>query len=167
MEKYTYLALIGAVLVLLVSGCAWLKSHGKVRALPREEQEVTLQQLVVNWQDYSIYYAGLSIGTAAGVMFDPKSDRRSLVGDTWTKVEDRETLSRLINVVRFYLQFYPRLSRILGPDNEFYGYLFYASGHPVFKLVDERTLRAHDLVSPVYYGGRERMLERRDPDPKQ
>lgn len=152
MKKYAYLAVLAIVLLLLVFGCAWLKSYGKVRVLPREEQKATLQQLTVNWQDYSIYYTGLSIGTAAGIMFDPKSDDKSLVGDTWIKVEDQETLSQLISVVKSYLQFHPRLSRILGPENRFYGYLFYALDHPVFKVVDQDMLYAHELESPVYYG---------------
>lgn len=152
MKKYAYLALIMAVLLPLLTECAWLKSYGKVRALPGEEQEAALQQLIMNWQDYSIYYTGLSIDSAAGIMFDQKSDGKSLVGDTWIKIEDQETLSRLISVVKSYTYFYPRLSSIEGLDNRFYGYLFYAAGQPVFKVVDKDTLYAYDLASPVYYG---------------
>jgi hypothetical protein len=156
MKKYIYLALLAAVLLSVLSGCAWFKSYGKVRMVPREEQKTTLQQLTVTWQDYTIYYTGLSIGTAAGIMFDPKNDDKTLVSDTWIKVEDQETLSRLINVVTSYVQLYPRLNRILGPNNQFYGYLF-ASGFPVFKVVDVNTMYAYDIESPVYYGGSERI----------
>jgi len=152
MRNYAYPALVAVVLVLFLSGCVWLKSYGQARVLPREDGKATLQQLELNWQDYSIYYTGLSIGAAAGIMFDLKSDGKSLVGDRWIKVEDQETLSRLISVVRSYTQFHPRLSRILGPDNQFYGYLFHALGQPVFKVVDEDTLYAYELKSPVYFG---------------
>ncbi|MFW6114685.1 MAG: hypothetical protein ACOC6E_00145 [Thermodesulfobacteriota bacterium] len=152
MKKHGYLALAAAVLLLLLTECALLERYGKVRILPRGEYQATLQELGRNWQDYHIYYTGLSVGTAAGIIFDPKNDDKSLVGDKWIKVEDQETLSRLISRVKSYLQFYPRLSRILGPDEQFYGYLLYAWGHPVFKVVDKDTLYAYGLKSPAYYG---------------
>lgn len=155
MKKHAYRVLVTALGLLLLSGCAGLGSYGKVRWLPREEQNTTLQQLIVNWEDYRISYTGLSVGTAAGVMFDPRSDDKSLVGDRWTKVKDQQTLSKLIRQVESYVDFYPKLSRILGPDNQFYGYLFYASpDHPVFKVVDKDTLYTYDLESPVYWNGR-------------
>jgi len=152
MKKYIYPAFIGLVSLFLMSGCAWLKSHGKVRVLPRHEEKVTIQKLKENWQDYTIYYAGLSVGTAAGIMFDPKNDEKTLVGDYWIKVGDQETLLELIDVIESYTHFYPRLHRILGPDDQFYGYLFFAWGHPAIKVVDDRTLYLYDLESPVYIG---------------
>ena len=118
--------------------------------LSRQEEKVTLEQLAVNWQDYAISYAGLKAGTAAAVMFDPKSDDRTLVGDNWIRVEDRETLFELIRVVESYIQCNPRLYRILGLDNQLYGYIFYAWRHPVLKVVDDKTLYAYDMESPAY-----------------
>jgi len=134
-----------------MSGCSWLKNYGKVRVLSRHEQKVTIKGLKENWQDYTVYFAGLSVGTAAGVMFDARNDDKTLVGDRWTKVEDQETLLELIGVIESYTHFYPRLHRILGPDDQFYGYLFFAWCHPVIKVVDDRTLYVYDLESPVYY----------------
>jgi hypothetical protein len=150
MKKCAYISLIGAVVFFLVSGCAWLRGYGKVRVVPRQEEKLILEQLKANWQDYIISYAGLKIGTAAGVMFDQKGDDKTLIGDTWVKVEDKETLVDLIGVIESYIFFYPRLHRILGPDDQFYGYLFYAWDDPVFKVVDEKTLYVYDLRSPVY-----------------
>lgn len=150
MKKYTYITLIGIVLLVLVCGCAWLRDYGKVRVVSRQEEKLILEQLKLNWQDYTIYYAGLKVGTAAGVMFDPKDDEKTLAGDTWIKVEDKDTLIELIGVIESYIYFYPRLHKILGPDDQFFGYLFYAWDYPVFKVVDEKTLYAYDLQSPVY-----------------
>jgi hypothetical protein len=152
MKKYIYPAVIGIVLLSLMSGCSWLKSYGKIRVLSRHEEKVTIQELEKNWQDYTIYYAGSSVGTAAGIMFDPKNDNRVLVGDRWIKIEDKETLSALIGLIRDYIQFDPRLWRILGPDGEFYGYMFFACGHVVIKVVDDRTMYVYDLESPLYMG---------------
>ena len=165
MKTYTYLTLLGALSLLLIGGCAWHKGYGKVRVLPRQEEKATLQRLKVNWQDYTIYYAGLKVGTAAGVMFDPKGDDKTLRGDTWIKVEDKETLLELIGVIESYIHFYPRLHRILGPDDQLYGYLLYAWCHPVFKVIDEKTLYAYDLESPLYLFGRDPIRRRIDRDP--
>jgi len=51
----------------------------------------------------------LSVGTAAGIMFDPKNDGKVLIGDKWIKIEDKKTLSALIGWIRTYIQFDPRL----------------------------------------------------------
>ena len=150
MKKYTYITLVGILVLLLVSGCAWLRGYGKVRVVSTHEEKLILEQLKLNWQDYTIYYAGLKVGTAAGVMFDPKDDDKTLAGNTWIKVEDKDTLVQLIGVIESYIYFYPRLHKILGPDDQFFGYLFYAWDYPVFKVVDEKTLYAYDLKSPVY-----------------
>lgn len=150
MKKYIYPALIGLVSLCLMSGCSWLRSYGKIRVLSRHEEKLTIQGLKENWRDYTIYYVGSSVGIAAAIMFDPKNDDKTLLGDRWIKVEDQGTLLELIDVIKSYVQFYPRLHRILGPDDQFYGYLFFAWGHPVIKVVDDRTLYMYDLESPVY-----------------
>jgi len=38
----------------------------------------------------------------------------------------------------------------LGPDDQFYGYLFFARGHVVIKAVDEKMMYMYDLESPLY-----------------
>lgn len=159
MKKYIYPAVIGLVSLSLISGCSWLKSYGKIRVLCRYEEKITIQELEKNWQDYTIYYAGLSVGTAAGIMFDPKKDDKTLVGDKWIKIENQVTLSELIGWIRTYIQFDPRLWRILGPDGQFYGYLFFACGHVVIKVVDDRTMYMYDLESPLYIGDGPRLWE--------
>jgi len=73
-----------------------------------------------------------------------------LIGDKWIKAEDKETLLELIGWIRTYIQFDPRLWRILGPDDQCYGYLFFAWGHVVIKAVDDRTMFVYDLESPLY-----------------
>ena len=100
---------------------------------------------IVGCQDYTIYYAGLSVGTAAGIIFDPKNDDKTLTGDKWIKIEDQEILSALIGWIQTYIQFDPRLWRIVGPDDQFYGYLFFALGHVVIKSVDDTTMYVYNL----------------------
>lgn len=159
MKKYIHPAVIGLVLLFLMCGCSWLKSYGKLRVLSRHDEKITIQELEKNWQDYTIYYTGLSVDTAAGIMFDPKNDDKILTGDEWIKIEDKETLSELVGWIRTYIQFDPRLWRILGPDDQFYGYLFFAWGHVVIKVVDDRTMYMYDLESPLYIEDGTRLWE--------
>jgi len=154
---YTFIIVI--VLAFLIYGCAQLKGYGKIRVLPRHEEKVSLQELETNWQDYTIYYAGLSVDTAAAIMFDPKNDDKTLIGDNWIKIEDKETLSALIGWIKNYIQSDPRLWRIVGPDDQFYGYLFFAWGHVVIKSINDTTMYVYDVLSPLYIDDEPRFRE--------
>jgi hypothetical protein len=97
-------------------------------------------------------------------MFDPKKDSKTLLSDKWIKVEDQETVSDLISWIQHTTEFYPRLQRILGPDDQFYGYFYSGWDHVLIKVVDERTLWVYDLPIPpdLYYNGDDD--ERKGPD---
>jgi hypothetical protein len=154
MKRYTCPAVTVLSLIFLVSGCAWLRSYGKLRLQPRDEKKVTIQELKDNWHDYTIYYAGYyGIRQPSAVMFDPKKDDRALMGDMWTKVEDQETLSELISSIQCHKALYhPRLWKVLGPDDQLYGYLFSAwdSVPVVIRVVDDRTMWVHDVPLPPH-----------------
>jgi len=124
--------------------------------LPRSEEKISLQKLEKNWQDYTIYYAGLSVGTVAGIMFDPKNDGKVLTGDNWIKIENEETLSTLIEWIQTYIQFDPRLWRIMGSNDQFYGYLYCACSQVIIRSVDDTTMYVYDLESPLYIDGEPR-----------
>ena len=153
-NKYIYIALIGVMVIFLFSGCAsMLRDYGKLRPQPMRGEGVAIEELEENWEDYVIHYAGLSVGTPAGIMFDPKDADRTLTGDKWIKVEDKETLSELIGWMKSYTEYYPRIWRILGPNNESFGYLFYPShrthiDNVVIKVIDDKTMYVYDVESP-------------------
>lgn len=157
MKRYICPAATVLVSILFMSGCSSLKNYGKLRLQSRHEKKVTIEELKENWHDYNIYYAGyyggLSIKHPSAVMFDPKKDKKALVGDKWTKIEDRETLSKLISSIQSQkANYYPRLWRILGPDQQFYGYLFTALDRVavVIKVVDDKTMWVFNLPRPPY-----------------
>ena len=145
-EKYVNLAVIGFVLIFLMSGCA---NYGKFRLESGQAEKMTIQELQENWGDYSIYYADWrSVGWTGGIIFDPKKDDKTLVGDKWMKVEDKETLSQVVASIEAKNR-YPRLYQILGPNNEFYGYMYLGPRRDnvnVFaKVIDSNSLRVSDL----------------------
>ena len=153
-NRYLYMTIIGVMIMFLFSGCAsMLTGYGKLRPQPMRGEGVTIEELEENWEDYVIHYAGISVGTPAGIMFDPKDDDTTLTGDKWIKVEDKETLSELIGWMKTYTEFNPQVWRILGPHNEFFGYLFYPSyimyvERVVIKVIDDKTMYVYDVESP-------------------
>jgi hypothetical protein len=153
-NKYLYVILIGVMIVFLFSGCASIiPGYGKLWPQPMRGERVAIEQLVENWEDYVIHYAGLNVGNPAGIMFDPKDDDRTLTGEKWVKVEDKETLLELVGWMKSYTEYYPQIWRILGPNNEFFGYLFYPSyrmyaDNVVIKVIDDKTMYVYDVESP-------------------
>jgi hypothetical protein len=153
-NKYLYVILIGVMVVFLFSGCAsMLAGYGKLRPQPMRGERVTIEQLVDNWQDYVIHYAGLNVGNPAGIMFDPKDDDRTLTGDKWIKVEDKKTLLELVRWMKSYTELNPQVWRILGPNNKLFGYLYYPSyrmyaDSVVIKVINDKTMYVYDVESP-------------------
>jgi hypothetical protein len=153
-RKYMY-PIVGLLFLLfLISGCSWLKGYGKIR-LQSGPEKMTVEQLEDNWSEYHVYYAGhyggLSIKHPSAVMFDPKNDSSRLVTGKWTKVEDKDTLSKLISSIQSQkAMYYPRIWRILGPDDQLYGYLFTALDQVFVKVVDEKTMYVYNLPEPPY-----------------
>lgn len=153
-EKYANLTVMGFVLIFLMYGCA---NYGKLRLASGRAGKVTIQELQQNWDDYSIYYADWwTVGWPGGIIFDPKRDDKTLFGDKWMKVEDQETLSRVMSSIEAK-NHHPKLYLILGPNDEFYGYMYLGpslNNVTVFsRVIDSNSLWISDLeptISGVY-----------------
>jgi len=144
-KKYIVLLVTGALLMSASVGHTFF-NYGKLRMVWPWRTEISIGQLHQNWDHYDIYYAGHSTAFPAAVMFDPKGDERKLVSDAWIPVENRETLSRIIDRLWVDTQYtYPKLWRILGPDNQLYGYMYTAWDHAVMKTADAGVLWVRDL----------------------
>lgn len=136
------------VLVFLISmsfACSALNRYGKLR-LARPD-EMTIEELRKNWDRYEIYWAGHTLEFPAAIMFDPKDNGTKLISDAWEPVETQETLSKLVHNLWIDIQhyLYPKVQKILSPDNRLYGYMYTAWQHAVIKVVDEDTMWVKDL----------------------
>jgi len=124
MKKSFYITVF-FILILMISGCtSWQKNYGKLKIVPKGQNEVTIQALIDKWEDYNIYYAGRDDRFPLGVIFDPKNSATTLQGDRWKNVEDREVLLKILDRIERNTGYYPWLKEILGPDGRFYGYLY-------------------------------------------
>jgi len=155
--------LVLAALVLTLYGCA---SYGNVRSPMIYGNRITVQDLVKDWQNYTLYFTGHGRGHPSAVLFEPKNDDRVIIADRWWKVENYEILTDLVDSIQRQLPiayYYPRLLELLGPDNHRYGYVFTSWDHVVAKLIDDRTMVVYDLPLPPYLAidGGDGLRERR------
>lgn len=153
------LALIGIILILPISTCTFLGPYGKLRVQSEGPEKVTIEMLEERWEDYDVYFAGPWIGRPSAVMFDPKDDDRKLVPHKWwVPVKQREDLLEVISGVRVGQgAFWPIVWRIVGPDDQFYGYMYTAWHYVRIKVVDSKTLWVDDIPLPRFnYGQGER-----------
>jgi len=151
MTNSKHLALMTIVLMVIITGCS---GYGKLRLQSRFGDDVTIEKLKENFSDYTVYYAGYALDNPSGIMFDPKNDNRTLMpSERWTKLDDKESVIEVISWIKIQDSHYsyPRLYRILGPDDQFYGYLYSAWDRMVAKVVDDKTLWVYDLPDPPHY----------------
>ena len=151
LNNYRFLSFF--LIALIISSCAsWQQNYGKLRILPKGQNEVTIQDLIDNWKDYNIYYSdkydGFDARSPLGIMFDPKNNDTMLVGDRWKKVEDQQTLIEMTQWIYPTTQYEPWLNEILGPDGRFYGYLYFSYGFATLKVVDDNTIYVFNLDEP-------------------
>jgi hypothetical protein len=144
-RKSIYIGSIGLFLAALTFGCAGLNKYGKLRVQSEPGQRTTLEELKKNWREFSIYRAGLYAAMPSALLFDPKDDDKTVVGEGWAKVEDEKTLSALMSSIQSSSYSFPMLQRILGPDDQFYGYFFSPWSHAYIKVIDEKTLWIEDI----------------------
>jgi hypothetical protein len=133
--------LIAAV---LISGCS---NYGTITSTP--SQDMTIDTLTKNWMNYTVNWTGLDTGEPTGIMFDPKADGKALTGDRWYNVESQESLSKMIGWLKFNMLYYPYVWRVVGPDGQFYGYVYTGYPHFTMKLVDEKTMLVYGIPATL------------------
>ena len=134
-------ALIASV---MLSGFA---SYGSIR--PTQAQDQTIETLTKQWMDYTVCWTGLNEGEPTAIVFDPRAEGRSLTGDRWYKVESQESLSKMIDWLKFNHLYYPHLWRIVGSDGQFFGYIYTGYRQFAMKLVDEKTMKVYGIPATL------------------
>jgi hypothetical protein len=106
--------LVMAGLVLIVYGYG---SYGNVRSQMDYGNRITVQGMVKDWQDYTIYFTGHGRGHPSAVLFEPKEGNRVIIPDRWWKVKKYEILTDLVDSIQRQLPigyYYPRLLELLA-----------------------------------------------------
>ncbi|MFO7986074.1 MAG: hypothetical protein R6U38_09420 [Desulfatiglandaceae bacterium] len=153
-KKMRVFAATALVFCCLVYGCTGLGNYGTLR-VASGSWETTIQTLIDNWQDYDIYYAGLSYKSPSAIMFDPKTDGKRLISDKWIPVTEKSVVITIIDWLHADMNFPPTLWKILGPKGDFFGYMYTSAVQQVVtRQIDDQTLWVDDLpLPPMDYGG--------------
>ncbi len=141
----TFKSLAGVIIfiVVFVMGCSG--DYGKIGKQTDLDNKMTLAELRENWEAYTIYYCYRWNSRPSALMFDPKNNDKTLIGDGWYKIEDQQTLSETIKIIQQQYD-YAKVEVITGPDNQVFGYMYYPFYLYVpVKVVDERTLHVSTL----------------------
>jgi len=154
--RIKYAVGIGAAVMFLLVGCAGGLNYGNLR--PADQPgEPRIENLRQNWSEYTIYYAGLRAGEstdhASAVMFDPKNDDKTLKVSRWAKVEDEETLAKLIYELQHQPRaggYYVKLWKLWGPEGQLYGYVYTPWHHVIARVTEPGTMYVFDLPLPPY-----------------
>ena len=133
------------IVVLLSMGCSG--DYAKIKKQTPTDNKMTLAELRKNWQDYHIYYGTRGDQTPAGIMFDPKNDGTRLVGDSWIKIADQQTLYETMEIIETVWGRGYEVVLIEGPDGRLFGYMYYpwkgssyGRAEISLEMVDEQTL---------------------------
>ncbi|HDZ91224.1 MAG: hypothetical protein JRJ09_05545 [Deltaproteobacteria bacterium] len=151
MNRFFCRACLFGVLFFL-GGC--LENYGTIR-VASGKWGTTIKEIEENWQEYDIYYAGLSYKSPSAIMFDPKRDGRRLIGVKWMPVTDRSVTVDIIEWLDSYVNYPPTLWKILGPEGKFFGYIYTsAMEQVVIERIDPNTLKIENIpLPPIDYGG--------------
>ena len=120
-----------------------------------KKQQQVKQELETNWSRYTIYYI-----PEHAALFDPIDDGNTLVvGNPWLKSEDdkkawveilQQNTQTRETIIDKVLRSTTGFLEIIGPDEQFFGYLVYDKIDMVtLKIIDQNTIRIY------YYPERE------------
>lgn len=134
-RRFVYLAVLGLIWVVFL-GCA---SSGRLRVESGSDTKVFLKDIEQDYDKYIIYANEWPTDEVSAIVFDPKDDNKTIETDGWTKVTSQEQLSRLIK--RSDRLIFRQFFKIVGPNDDFYGYLLGGQQYVWIKTVDDNTLK--------------------------
>ena len=136
---------LAVLLGFLMISCA-TGSGPRFNSLRAADQQRVQQQLENNWSQYVIYYI-----PQHAVLFDPIDDNNTLkVSGRWTRVGDQKTWIEILrqntqntdNFLSVWLGSRSGFLKIIGPDEQFFGYLVHEKMDLVtFKIIDRHTMQ--------------------------
>ena len=142
---------VGLIVLLVISTVSCVTDSGpRFNSLRAKEQQQIQQQLEDDWSKYTIYYI-----PERAVLFDPKDDNNTLkVSGRWYRVGDGEE-KRWMDILRkntqdrddffsVWLGSRSGFLKIIGPDEQFFGYLVHDKNDLVaLRILDRNTMRIY------------------------
>ncbi len=138
MEKkgFLCLAVVSVISLSLTSGCM---NFAKLRVQYGADTRAFFENIEANYEKYIIYALEWPAGEVSAIVFDPKADNRTIENDGWTKVTSQGQLSKLI--ARSERLIFRQFFKIVGPNDDFYGYLLGGPQYVWIETIDDNTLK--------------------------
>jgi hypothetical protein len=84
-----------------------------------------IDELIENYENYNVYFAGRAIHMPTALVFDPKSDDLQLTFHKyWMTVETPGLMRQVVDWMSWDSRYPPVLYEIRGKDGGFYGYMY-------------------------------------------
>ena len=136
-KRRIYCLLILMFLAASIFGCM---ASGKYGRLTLAGSDMTIEQLMTQWKEYHIFYAGVSVSQPNAILFDPRGDDRVItLHEYWAPVKNRSELSEIMGWMG-PVGSRAALYKIMGPGEQVFGYIYMSNMSPLIRVVDEKTL---------------------------
>ena len=138
MEKKGFfcLAVVSLISLSLISGCT---NSARLRVQYGADTKAFLSDVEPNYDKYIIHALEWPVDEVSVIVFDPKDDNRTIENDGWTKVTSQGQLSKLI--ARSQRLIFRQFFKIVGPNDDFYGYFLGGQEYAWIETVDDNTLK--------------------------
>ena len=134
-----FLFLCSAVLIF---GCVASEKYGQLRLAG---SEMNIDQLVMHWEEYDVYWAGVGSQSAA-VLFGLKgNDKVITLHGYWATVKHKSELSEVIGLLQ-RAGGSAALYKLMGSGNQVFGYIYKSTPSPSIRIVDEKTLYVDRII---------------------
>ena len=138
MEKkgFVCLAVVSLISLSLISGCT---NSAILKVQYGADTKAFLHNIEANYDKYITHALEWPVDEVSAIVFDPKLDNRTIENDGWTKVSSQEQLSKLI--ARSDRLIFRQFFKIVGPNDDFYGYLLGGQQYVWIETTDDNRLK--------------------------
>ena len=110
--------------------------------------DIDIHGLIRNSEQFKVWAAGEGAYITA-LIFDPRGDEMEITThEWWYRVETREQIQKMVQLLEGDIAWPPRLYQIHGPEKKFYGYLYSIEAPVTITRTKENTLRVGNILPP-------------------
>jgi len=128
--------------IIVCAGCA---GYGQARYQGIVQGRDVLELMMADFEDYHVYYSGMSENFPSGIIFDPKDDDKTVAQKGWIRVETRELARELFCNLERYHHLRPLLYSLVGEDDRHYGYIYTSYKQIVVRQLEENKIYVYEM----------------------
>ena len=133
---------ISLAILLIHAGCA---GYGNIKYQGLVQGRKMLADIMADFDDYRVYYSGMSEAFPSGIIFEPDYGDRAIAQKDWIGVKNREKAEKLVRNLERYHQYKPRLYVIVGEDGRNYGYIYTSYTHIVVRQIEPDRIHVYEM----------------------